>query len=177
MMGTRVIPGSRSAGAGSAIVEAASERVTRLGGGPRETAAADCLVAESFRMPEPNTDRNSYGLPCPWISDRKIAARFSGRLPTTRCGEDDRRLLYFSNGFWFLSSRSITHADRDSDHKLARLRRGFARSPYSPQRSSTICRAIAATIGVTSTVCAITIAAGVKRSPRFPKGPERDSRT
>jgi len=56
------------------------------------------------------------------ISDRKIAARFSGRLPTTRCGEDDRRLLRFSNGFLIFSNRSVTHADRDGDPKLARLR-------------------------------------------------------
>jgi hypothetical protein len=77
-------------------------------------------------MPEPNTsDRNSHGSRVHEISDRKIAARFPGRLPTTRCGEEDRRLLRFSNGFWFLHSRSITHADRDGGRKLARLRRGF----------------------------------------------------
>ena len=35
------------------------------------------------------------------ISDRKIAARFSGRLPTTRCGEEDRRLLCFPMGTGF----------------------------------------------------------------------------
>src|SRR6516225_7699354 len=72
-------------------------------------------------MAEPNTcDRNSHGSRVHEISDRKIAARFFGRLPTTRCGEEDRRLLRFSNGLWFLRSRSITHADRDGGRKLAR---------------------------------------------------------
>jgi len=72
-------------------------------------------------MPEPNTsDRNSHGSRVHEISDRKIVARFSGRLPTTRCGEGDRRLLRFSNGLWFLRSRSITHADRD-DSKIRPL--------------------------------------------------------
>src|SRR6516164_1618358 len=87
------------------------------------------------RMPEPNTsDRNSHGSRVPEISNRKIAAdggrklarlrrgfaRFSGRLPATRCGEEDRRLLRFSNWFRFLRSRSITHADRAQPIKLAR---------------------------------------------------------
>jgi hypothetical protein len=40
-------------------------------------------------MPEPNTsDRNSHGSRVHEISNRKIAARFSGRLPATRCGEE-----------------------------------------------------------------------------------------
>jgi len=112
-------------GPGGAIVEAASQRVTRLG----EVLARrrpPIASPSSRRMPEPNTsDRNSHGSRVHEISDRKIAARFSRRLPTTRCGEEDRRLLRFSNGFWFLRSRSITHADRDGGRKLARLRRGF----------------------------------------------------
>jgi hypothetical protein len=82
-------------------------------------------------MPEPNTsDRNSHGSRVHEISARKIATRFSGRLPTTRYGEEDRRLLRFSNGFWFFLRRSITHADRDGGRKLTRLRRGFAGSVW-----------------------------------------------
>jgi hypothetical protein len=99
--------------------EAASQRVTRL---DEVLARRRPPTASPSRrqMPEPNTsDRNSHSSRVHEISDRKIAARFSGRLPTTRCGEEDRRLLRFSNGFWFLRSRSITHADCDSGRKLA----------------------------------------------------------
>src|SRR5215472_8288382 len=46
------------------------------------------------------------------------------------------KIITFSNGFWFLRSRSITHADRDGGRKLARLRRGFAARGTSPRRAS-----------------------------------------
>ena len=49
-------------------------------------------------------------------------------------------------------------------------------SRYSAQRSSTVCRVSAAMIGVTSTVCATTIACGVNSRPSGPSGPDRDSR-
>jgi len=59
-----VSPAEESAGAGDAIVEAASERVTRLGGvlAKRRPPA---VSPSSHRMPEPNIgDRNSYGFRC-----------------------------------------------------------------------------------------------------------------
>ena len=49
-------------------------------------------------------------------------------------------------------------------------------SRYSFQASSVVWRARAATMGTTSTVCATTMAAGVKRMPKEPRGPARDSR-
>src|SRR6516162_2588859 len=54
-------PAEESAGAGGAIVEVASQRVTRLGGvlARRRPPTAS---PSSRRMPEPNTgDRNSHG--------------------------------------------------------------------------------------------------------------------
>jgi hypothetical protein len=47
-----------------------------------------------------------------------------GRLPTTRCGEDGRRLLQFSQWVLIFEQSSIIDADRDGGRKLARLRRG-----------------------------------------------------
>src|SRR5262249_47025165 len=125
-MGDGSHPGlKRAPEPGGAIVEAASQRVTL--GEVLARRRPPIASPSRRRMPEPNTsDRNSHGSRVHEISDRKIAARFFGRLPTTRCGEEDRRLLRFSKGFWFLRSRSITHADRDGGRKLARLRGGFA---------------------------------------------------
>jgi hypothetical protein len=95
-------------------------------------------------MAEPNTcDRNSHGSRVHEMSDRKIAARFYGRLPTTRCGEEDRRLLRFSNGFWFLRSRSITHADRDGGRKIGAaatwLLQVRMKSSARAERKSAVC--------------------------------------
>src|SRR5260221_2933349 len=51
-----------------------------------------------------------------------------------------------------------------------------ASSPrYTPHTSPCVCRVSAAMIGATSTVCAMIIARGVKRSSQAPSGPERDS--
>jgi hypothetical protein len=41
---------------------------------------------------------------------------------------------FFSNGFWFLSGRSITHADRDGGRKLARLDVAFGKGHGLLQR-------------------------------------------
>src|SRR5215467_1626001 len=60
-MGWEFIPAEESAGAGGAIVEVASQRVTRLGGvlARRRPPTAS---PSSRRMPEPNTgNRNSHG--------------------------------------------------------------------------------------------------------------------
>ena len=48
-------------------------------------------------------------------------------------------------------------------------------SRYSTHRSSMVCRVSAAMIGATSTVCAMTMACGVNKSPKEPSGPERDN--
>ena len=90
------------------------------GRGPRE-AAARLAVESSNARTEPQRSEQLW-VPVSMNFGPQIAARFSGRLPTTRCGEDDRRLLRFSNGFLIFSNRSVTHADRDGDPKLARLR-------------------------------------------------------
>src|SRR6516162_6644848 len=60
-MGRKSSPAEESAGAGGAIVEAASQRVTRLGGVLARWRPPSASPS-SRRMPEPNTgDRNSHG--------------------------------------------------------------------------------------------------------------------
>ena len=53
MGGREFIPAEESAGAGGVIIEVASQRVTRLGGVPREVAAADRLSVEHRRSEQP----------------------------------------------------------------------------------------------------------------------------
>src|SRR6516164_6074273 len=60
-MGWESSPAKESAGAGGAIVEAASQRVTRLGG-VLARGRPPAVSPSSRRMPEPNIgDRNSHG--------------------------------------------------------------------------------------------------------------------
>jgi hypothetical protein len=98
-MGTGGIPDEESAGPGSAIVGAASQRVTRLGGvlAARRPATAS---PSNRRMPEPNTgDRNSHGSRVDEFRTAKLRRGSPDVCPGPGCGEDDLRLLGFSNGF------------------------------------------------------------------------------
>jgi hypothetical protein len=98
VMGTGVTPAEESAGAGGAIVEAASQRVTRLG---VVLARRPPSASPSSRsMPEPNTgDRNSHGSGVEEFRTAKLRRGSPDVCPGPGCGEDDRRLLRFSNGF------------------------------------------------------------------------------
>ena len=57
-------PAEESAEAGGAIIEVASERVTRLGGVPREAAAADRLAVESSNARTEHRRSEQPWLPC-----------------------------------------------------------------------------------------------------------------
>ena len=79
------------------------------------------------------------------------------------------------------ASRAVTRLKRASRISVTTRRSGptfmaASSSRYSIHRSSMVCRASAAMIGVTRTACATIIACGVNRSPNEPSGPERDSR-
>src|SRR5262245_56777189 len=92
-------PAEESAGAGGAIIEVASQRVTRTGGvlARRRPPTAS---PSSRRMPEPTTgDRNSHSSRVEEFRTAKLrrGAPDVGRGPG--CDEDDRRLLRFSKGF------------------------------------------------------------------------------
>src|SRR6516225_9130331 len=91
-------PAEESAGAGGAIIEVASERVTRLGGvlarRRRPTASPS-----SHRMLEPNTgDRNSHGSRVEEFRTAKLRRGSPDVSPGPGPGEDDRRLLRFPTG-------------------------------------------------------------------------------
>ncbi len=68
-------------------------------------------------------------------------------------------------------SRSSVSVDRHAGERRER-----SCSAYSSHIPSSTCRASAATMGVMRTAWATTIAAGVKSSPRWPSGPERERR-
>src|SRR6516165_12414831 len=92
-------PAEDSAGAGGAIVEVVSQRVTRLGGVLARWRPPTALPS-SRRMPEPNTgDRNSHGFRVDEFRTAKLRRGSPDVCPGPGCGEDDRRLLRFSIGF------------------------------------------------------------------------------
>src|SRR6516164_11564083 len=91
-------PAEESAGAGGAIVEVASHRVTRLGG-VLAMWRPPTASPSSRRMPEPNTgDRNSHGSRVEEFRTAKLRRGSPDICPGPGCGEDDRRLLRLPTG-------------------------------------------------------------------------------
>ena len=73
------------------------------------------------------------------------------------------------------SEKRVSQSSVQTKSRAARAPSERSCSSYSRHASSITWRASAATIGVISTVCAMTIAVGVNSRPSAPSGPARDS--
>src|SRR6516162_6142912 len=118
-------PAEESAGAGGAIIEVASQRVTRLGGvlARRWPPTAS---PSSRRMPEPNTAIGTAMAPvsmnfgpqnCGAVAQTLLTSGVERRVITDYCD--------FTTGSAFSGDRSATDARRAGHRKMARLRWAF----------------------------------------------------
>ena len=128
-------PAEENAGTGGAIFEVASHRVTRLRGilARRRPPTAS---PSSRRMPEPNTgDRNSHGSRVDEFRTAKLRRGSPDVCPRPGCGEDDRRLLRFSNGFCSVRVFDDSTARRSAAAASREHRPGASRAGWRLRQS------------------------------------------